>query len=71
MTALVEKAAPRASGRGVTVCNRVDCSKPLAAGRSFCPLTNAYYCPACAERINQICGAGTCKPVNLTRRNLP
>ena len=58
---------PRPAQRGTLVCNRVDCRKPLTAARSFCPLTNTYYCAECAERINRMCGPGTCKPVQIPR----
>ena len=66
MIATTERLRP--AQRGVLTCNRVDCRKPLnGRARSFCPLTNAYYCADCAERINRMCGPGTCKPVQNPR----
>lgn len=40
-------------GKGDTRCNRMACQVELRVGQRFWnTITNAYYCPSCARRIN-------------------
>jgi hypothetical protein len=48
-------------GKGVSLCNRQACQGCLVVGnRLWNTVTKAYYCPACARRINEAAGYSLC-----------